>query len=526
MRVEGVLFREVTDEGHVFRLPNVLASGDEQKVQIVVKGAVGQQVFIGGKHKTRARLTMQSSVDVRLKRKAGIQARAAQVVAHVAEPDDTLTLSRVALDVGSLSDRPPPLSFVFVVDRSVSVSQGFLENALLFISNVLDAAPEGSNYSVLTFAREVSVVVDPFSPRDERRELRALVKNTMRANGSHLGRAIEKAKRILSDTGDHEPRLIVMSDGQLSYADRTLKSDAAVSNNISHFIRFGYPDWQRVNSRPFELTGGIALATSLDESVRQEMGQHLVRPVRLEGLRVRSAGFGIDRVMAEVEGELMQLGAADELRELPDFLREHSALTFIEKSKGQALGRGELVATLWSKPVRVLFDESHLYKNAFKGSLAAGNNESGLAEVTLRQFARESGFLSAFSVLEYVPLWRAAPKEALGISASSSGHCGCSGSAGMGHSSRCGIRPRKGAKGKTLVELMQERFHEIYRRCGAVSTEVVVEYGALEIIHVETENNCVKDAYYDWLLERAFERDKDFKLLRSRGSVSFTVDLK
>ncbi len=397
--------------------------------------------------------------------------RAAAAVHNVVVDQQQHAIVQLAVDLPSPLVTPSSEPhFVFILDASVSIGEAGIQQGLRVVRGVLDAAPPGARWAMVTSTRTPRLVVQPWRARDDRFVPRIDVEN-----GSDVAAAMALAQKMASDAVDG--RVIVVSDFLLSnHLDTDDRLIASTKGAVTHMIEL--PGSADEDGAPFsfsrtredataqaaERTGGMGLVVSKSGSVDSErtLMRSLVAPTSLDEPRIFING----EAMEDAEAEFIIEG---------DGLRRSFALP-------QRVTNVEVRGLLWGEEVRL--DMQRLPKRAAIGSAINGSLRNTLDDDVVFAAASTLQFVSRMTSLVEVPTFRPAQPEGFGFGRSG---CGCGGcGCGLGRRFRTGCRLGVGHNlpdERPTLEAIGNRIADICR----VSFAGQVEIGALEILAVDVK---------------------------------------
>lgn len=224
-------------------------------------------------------------------------------------------LARVEIALAKqLTDIPPDLHTVLVVDHSRSMTTGELDAQRAVVAAYLRAAPQG-RVQVVSYARDTRLLLPGWMPAARagsriERELRSLAPR----NGSDVGRAIATAATILAQAQGTR-RLILFTDDHVSR--RTLEDlatfpDLLSAGTLVHVValepaatRVARSDHARL-AWLAQATQGMAVTAGFgDEGGIDALS--LVRPISLDHLAITSKGPAVSwDVLSEGDGQCVE----------------------------------------------------------------------------------------------------------------------------------------------------------------------------------------------------------------------------
>lgn len=197
-----------------------------------------------------------------------------------------------------LSEVPEDAKVVFLVDRSRSISEAFVQAQLDIIEGFASYLPD-AHFEIVMVDRGVEPLLGAFTVHNV--FLQALAALRERGvplqNGSNLDEGLAMGRALLKDV--EGPRFIIaLTDNQLRLSWDT--SAYAESTDITTHVVVLDSGFERDDTHrlaPIALQGGgILVHTGIDDHLRTQL-EHLVRPVRLEHVAIT----GIDDTIGDLE---------------------------------------------------------------------------------------------------------------------------------------------------------------------------------------------------------------------------------
>lgn len=397
---------------------------------------------------------------------------------EVVTPTAPVDAVRVEVDVPRpLSDPPASLRVVFVIDASKSAGEAGIAKARQAMEGVLDALPDDARYAVVAFARQPFVVVNPWTPRNER-YLPALVPQ----NGSEVVDALALAQRIARDIApDEVARVVLVSDLMTRAAlDERAWANILDGGALTHVValpRDLEPDdaltWARVlqpeePARAAERTGGIvAQLDAFGDEDERTLWPHLIRPTRIDAVRVQLGGEDLLDAPIAAAGEI------------PGLLLEGQGVRVQVVLPATRSGRGQdasLTGLLWSQPFALPLASGEAIRKLSLARTASGPVARKLEDDIVRAAAHGAGAVSRTTSLVRLPAWR--PPQPDGLPAWGTGDagscCGCTHGEfgfGVGAHGRSRSAPPLAGEVETLRAQLESDLELCQIRQGSVSVE-------------------------------------------------------
>ncbi len=472
------------------------------------------------------------------------------------EANAGLSVLHAALDLPQvLVPAPAAPRLVFVVDASVSAGDDGLQKSLHLMGKVLDAAPDDTRWSLVTFARRAQLVVDPWRARDDR-FLPAIVVD----NGSDVAAALALADRVAADAEEGSARVIVISD---------LQQTSALAARLPVALRRGprhgtaaplhllrtpadlgadeHLSWERMMPMPVEagddegdaLTQAVTARGGLfvilrgnGDSIDDEgsLARSLIRPTRLDQPRLYIDGAEVSVAANDAEIVVVDAsGSSGSASSLPDYLVEGGGLrlsTTVHHQLENGPRRAELRGFVWGEAVRlpVSLPDANGARATVVGTVINDTLRDTLEDHDVAAFATSTGIVSRMTSLAMVSSFRPAEPEGYGRSAGFACGCGCGCCGGSRSSCGCGIVvPAVILKAQ---EILNTRAQEIADECRA-SVNVAVEIGDLELLDVAnaapssgaaalspSAKTCVVEAWWRTRFDRLDPGDGSFQAQR------------